>query len=227
MNKAVNVVESNDEKSGTEQNFQGMTIKEIAELCGVKGDHTIRNWINKEVFLSENFTLRNAVKEKLEQGSPENPSHFTLEETLVIIGEGGGNKVLASLLAENAANKNTLVKGRYAARHYAEHIGPAAQAAGKTHDLMLKYRDADNISKQDAAKLFEYAAALRRYFNDTTTVTDALVIRNTALEQKLLRTCHRLNISQDDVPAYKSWDKGEWPDFPELPVPSPALLTES
>jgi DNA-binding transcriptional MerR regulator len=86
-----------------------MTIKEIAELCGIKGTHTIRNWINRDDFLKGNFTLRNRIKEKLDQGSPECPSDYNLEETLVIIGEGGGNKTLAALLAENADNKDKLV----------------------------------------------------------------------------------------------------------------------
>jgi hypothetical protein len=84
-----------------------MTIKEIAELCGVEV-HTVRNWINKDNFLRENFTLRNKIKEKLEGGSPERPSDYDLDETLAIIGEGGGNKVLAALLAENAENKVAL-----------------------------------------------------------------------------------------------------------------------
>jgi hypothetical protein len=52
-----------------------MTVKEIAELCGVEV-HTIRNWINKASFLKVNFTLRNAIKEKLEGGSPERPADF-------------------------------------------------------------------------------------------------------------------------------------------------------
>jgi hypothetical protein len=85
-----------------------MTIKEIAELCGVKETDTVRNWINREDFLNRNFRLRNQIKEKLDQGSPENPSDYDLEETLEIIGEGGKNKTLAALLAENAANKNAL-----------------------------------------------------------------------------------------------------------------------
>jgi hypothetical protein len=84
-----------------------MTIKEIAELCGVEV-HTIRNWINKDDFLKENFTLRNHIKEKLESGSPEHPSDYDLGETLEIISEGGKNKTLASLLAENAVNKSAL-----------------------------------------------------------------------------------------------------------------------
>jgi uncharacterized protein YjcR len=84
-----------------------MTIKEIAGLCGVDTS-TIRKWINNEKFLKGNFPLRNGIKEKLEQGSPERPSDFTLGETLEIIGVGGGNMTLASLLAENAMNKNAL-----------------------------------------------------------------------------------------------------------------------
>jgi hypothetical protein len=44
----------------------------------------------------------------LDKGSPERPADFTLEETLAIIGEGGGNKALASLLAEDARNKDAL-----------------------------------------------------------------------------------------------------------------------
>jgi predicted transcriptional regulator len=84
-----------------------MTIKEIAELCGVE-DRTVRYWISGEDFLKENFSLRNAIQEKLEQGSPEHPSDFTLDETLAIIRDGGNNKTLASLLAENAVTKNAL-----------------------------------------------------------------------------------------------------------------------
>ena len=84
-----------------------MTIKEIAGLCGAE-THTIRNWVNKKDFLKENFTLRNSILEKLSHGSPENPSDYNLEETIAIIGEGGKNKTLAALLAENAANKDKL-----------------------------------------------------------------------------------------------------------------------
>jgi len=84
-----------------------MTIKEIAELCGVKENDTIRNWINHEDFLSRNFRLRDIIREKLKGGSPEKPSDYDLEETLAII-RGGGNETLASLLAENAENKNAI-----------------------------------------------------------------------------------------------------------------------
>ena len=84
-----------------------MTIKEIAELCGVD-ERTARNWCHGKRFLKENFSLRNIIVKKLEKGSPEKPSDFSLEETLSIIGDGGGNKTLAALLEENSRNKNTL-----------------------------------------------------------------------------------------------------------------------
>ena len=84
-----------------------MTIKEIAELCGVD-ERTVRNWCHGKRFLKENFSLRNLIVKKLEKGSPERPSDFSLEETLAIIGDGGGNKTLAALLEENSKNKNAL-----------------------------------------------------------------------------------------------------------------------
>lgn len=76
-----------------------MTVKEIAELCGVE-DRTVRNWCHGERFLKENFSLRNAIVEKLSDGSPEVPADFSLEETLAIIRDGGKNETLAALLEE-------------------------------------------------------------------------------------------------------------------------------
>ena len=70
-----------------------MTVKEIAELCGVE-DRTVRNWCHGERFLKENFSLRNAIVEKLSNGSPEVPSDFSLEETLAIIRDGGKSSLL-------------------------------------------------------------------------------------------------------------------------------------
>jgi hypothetical protein len=52
-----------------------------------------------------------SLRNQIDEGSPERPADFTLEETLAIIGAGGRNgrnKALASLLAENAANKNAV-----------------------------------------------------------------------------------------------------------------------
>jgi transcriptional regulator with XRE-family HTH domain len=226
MKKPVKDGEKDSEMTEAEGSFQGMTIREIAELCGVRR-RTVELWAGKEDFLSENFSLRNRILEKLEQGSPEKPSKYNLEETLAIIGEGGGNKTLASLLEENAVNKDTLAKGRYLTRHYAAHVKPAAEAADKVYALQNKYRDTDKVAKADVGVLFECASTLKRYYNETVIVNNELAIRNMALGQKLLRVCHRLGISSDDIPTYKSWDKNEWPDFPELSSPAPVpLLTD-
>lgn len=84
-----------------------MTIKEIAELCGVD-KVTVYRWVENQNFLSCKMQLRNTILEKIKKGSPERPSDFSLEETLAIIGDGGGNKTLAALLEENSKNKNAL-----------------------------------------------------------------------------------------------------------------------
>ena len=86
-----------------------MTVKEIAELCGVE-DRTVRNWCHGERFLKENFSLRNAIVEKLSNGSPEVPSDFLLEETLAIIRDGGKNETLAALL-EKERDLTTALQG--------------------------------------------------------------------------------------------------------------------
>ena len=83
-----------------------MTIKEIAELCGVDKS-TVHRWLEHERFLSCEMQLRNSIKEKISNGSPENPADLTLEETIAII-RAGGNETLAALLMENAANKDAL-----------------------------------------------------------------------------------------------------------------------
>jgi uncharacterized protein YjcR len=84
-----------------------MTIKEIAELCGVE-PRTINNWVHKIADDPGKNFQGLAVKLEEAEKSGKDPADFTLDETLAIIGEGGKNKALASLLAENAANKNTL-----------------------------------------------------------------------------------------------------------------------
>ena len=86
-----------------------MTVKEIAELCGVE-DRTVRNWCHGERFLKENFSLRNAIVEKLSNGSPEVPADFSLEETLAIIRDGGKNETLAALL-EKERDLTTALQG--------------------------------------------------------------------------------------------------------------------
>jgi DNA-binding MurR/RpiR family transcriptional regulator len=49
-----------------------MTIKEIADLCGVD-ERTALRWVRKVIdsdFLNDKMSLRNSVKEKLEIGVP-------------------------------------------------------------------------------------------------------------------------------------------------------------
>ena len=76
-----------------------MTVKEIAELCGVN-QSTVWRWAKDPACKMQ--------AEKLGISGHGKSADFTLEETLAVIGEGGKNKALASLLAENAANKNAL-----------------------------------------------------------------------------------------------------------------------
>ena len=80
-----------------------MTIKEIALLCGVKVK-TIYRWAEQVKFLNDKMSLR----KKIDDGSPENPADFTLEETLAIIGDGSNNRALEALLREHAANRTAL-----------------------------------------------------------------------------------------------------------------------
>jgi DNA-binding transcriptional MerR regulator len=93
-----------------------MTIKEIAELCGVSGE-TVRRWVHEIIDPTQNVEgsddpAKNwqglVIKLEEAEKSGTTPADFTLEETLAIIGEGGKNKALASLLAENATNKNAV-----------------------------------------------------------------------------------------------------------------------
>jgi predicted transcriptional regulator len=82
-----------------------MTVKEIAELCGVT-EQTVLNWAHK--FDGSDQKIWSDIFKKLANAGHGVPADFTLDETLAIIGEGGGNKALASLLAENAVNKDAL-----------------------------------------------------------------------------------------------------------------------
>jgi hypothetical protein len=80
-----------------------MTIKEIAELCAVDQSMVWR-WAQEPA-----CKMQAGLTEKLGEAGHGKSADFTLGETLAIIGEGGGRKALASLLAENAANQNALV----------------------------------------------------------------------------------------------------------------------
>jgi hypothetical protein len=140
-----------------------MTIKAIAELCGVK-KQTVWNWANKLEVLNQKIWLR--LSEKLEQGSPESPSDYDLEETLAIIGEGGGNKALAALLADNAARK-------YAVEHLQTPEKAVAEGVGNIVSLIAnmnvhKYLQAALTGKAKRCRRITYTSSGRVYAIPTT-----------------------------------------------------------
>jgi hypothetical protein len=123
-----------------------MTIKEIAELCGVT-DQTILNWIHKLESLNQNIWLR--ISEKLEKGSPERPSDYDLGEITEIISEGGGNKMLAALLVDNAITKNALT-----VKPYIQNSGPALpEALIKRFERLLQ--DPKQLACEELARFVE------------------------------------------------------------------------
>jgi hypothetical protein len=91
------------EEMDLSQNVRGMTIKEIVELYGVRR-RTVELCINKDKFLSEKISLRNSTRDRLDQSSPEHPLNFAFKEPPAIVGERGGNRALASLLANSVMN---------------------------------------------------------------------------------------------------------------------------
>lgn len=79
---------------------EGMTIKQIAELCGVS-ESTVRNWIDKAAASAK------IAKPSAETAKVSNePFRFTLADTLEIV-RAGGKDTLADLLASNAASAET------------------------------------------------------------------------------------------------------------------------
>ena len=85
-----------------------MTVKEIAELCGVDKT-TVYRWVEHDNFLSCKMQLRKSILEQIQNGSPEVPADFSLEETLAIIRDGGKNETLAALL-EKEQNLTTALQ---------------------------------------------------------------------------------------------------------------------
>jgi predicted transcriptional regulator len=127
-----------------------MTIKEVAELCGVT-EQTVLNWTHKVADdLPKNLE---GLSVKLEEArkSGKDPADFTLDETLAIIGEGGKNKALASLLAENAVNKNALAV-------QSEAMAKITKLAEKLPELMEWYEKTKNLPEQ-LEKFKGYAVA--------------------------------------------------------------------
>jgi hypothetical protein len=98
-----------------------MTVKEIAELCGVD-ERTVLRWAHKaaekaspaadilsaETISPEERRIAQSIKEKLESSGHGFSADYDLRETLSTIGDGGKNKTLSALLEENAANKERL-----------------------------------------------------------------------------------------------------------------------
>ncbi|HOV14887.1 MAG TPA: hypothetical protein PK771_11425 [Spirochaetota bacterium] len=73
-----------------------MTIKEIAELCGLNSTKTVLNWIKgdgqKLTEIGQKLTKAQETKK---------PARFNIEEVIEIV-RAGGNETLANLLMENA-----------------------------------------------------------------------------------------------------------------------------
>jgi transcriptional regulator with XRE-family HTH domain len=188
-----------NEKTDPGQNAQGMTIKEIAELCGVDR-HTVERWAHKltdgEGFLNHKMLLRNSIRDRLNQGSPEIPSTFTLDETLAIIGEGGGNKTLASLLADSVDPRLIvrkavqLVKG--ATKRYSKYMEPVHKAASDVRWLQDKYEYDEKVPKQDTLRLFRCAVILSNYYEDMHHLDDMIVLENSIVEEKIAIVMKRL-----------------------------------
>lgn len=79
---------------------EGMTIRQIAELCGVD-ERTVQRWVSD---LGDKMP---SVTDKMSSSSPMYPAKFSLEEVLVII-RSGGRATLADLLSDNAARTAAL-----------------------------------------------------------------------------------------------------------------------
>jgi hypothetical protein len=279
LKEILNPVETGEE-TGLSQETKGMTLKEIAELCGVD-QSTIWRWAKapvykKQVGVNENL-LQNAkglvgnpgknakgladnpvqnadnlvqnakglaenlgenaagfgkkiwlgISEKLEEAhkSGKDPAAFTLDETLAIIGEGGGNKVLAALLADNANPEKVVRRAKQFVRgstwRYIERTGIVDNAARDVYKLKVKYQHSDKMSKQDYLRLFRCAIILHDYYYESGILHDELVLENTDLEEKLAVVVKRLtDVARQQVAGgaaptiqSKEWWDGMWDYF--------------
>jgi hypothetical protein len=87
---------------------KGMTIKEIAEVCGVD-ERTIRRWIDGASGKTPDDpgNLPGLSAKTAEAQESKVPARFSLDEVIAII-RGGGRATLADLLADNAARAAAL-----------------------------------------------------------------------------------------------------------------------
>jgi len=134
-----------------------MTVKDIAELCGVEAK-TVYRWTEKAESLNDKMSLR----KKIDAGSPETPADFTLEETLAIIDKGGGHTTLAALLEDNAKNKNALAA-----------YNPVGNLLGGPLDRLIEAKIAEALANTRPA-LARGTPKNTRSFNDITKAISAM-----------------------------------------------------
>lgn len=80
-----------------------MTIREIAELCGVD-TKTVRRWVDKVSRGAGQNAQPELKARSMAAGEAGESVKYTLDETLAIV-RAGGKTTLAALLAENAAKR--------------------------------------------------------------------------------------------------------------------------
>lgn len=129
--------------------MKGMTIKEIAETCGVDRS-TVKKWVkngNGEIFTKIGEKVAKASKTK-------KPACFSLEEALEIV-RAAGRHTLAALLEENAKKSKTdhrvtrLPNGAQLAE-LRRIYGP--QEAGKRIDFAIGYSRKEAVATPEQAR---------------------------------------------------------------------------
>ena len=114
-----------------------MTIKEIAELCGVDED-TVSRW-SKNVNIPQNAECLQNLDEEIRQGKAADLS----VETAAAIIRAGGKEALAFLLEKNAATENALAV-------QSEAMAKIAKLAEKLPEIVEWYEKAKNLPEQYA-----------------------------------------------------------------------------
>ena len=137
---------------------EGMTIRQIAELCGVDGK-TVRRWVdNLSTLPGQNVQSFSAIKQKMiEAGEKGEATKLTPSEVITII-RGGGRDTLADLLAEKLqaqalpAPENQLVVASKSGSHElaakVQAMGGPQQVMtyalmGRVYQLFANYREVD------------------------------------------------------------------------------------
>jgi hypothetical protein len=218
-----------------------MTIKEIAELCGV-GRRTVERWAHKIADDPGQNDQGLTIKLKEAEKSGKDPADFTLEETLAIIGEGGGNKTLAALLAENAKNKNALAGieimdnpmtiirkamqlAEIAVNNHVSDTVHAWRAAEAVDRLVQRCRKTGKqVNNYHTKKLFEWAVCLADYYHYAEKFFEASKLHSRALDAKIIyaqsamEEAEQLRAKGVDVPIEQTrkWLVKLWDFFHEV-----------